>query len=362
MSPAFSSTRQAAGFGLLVLLLLLLPSLTGKSLLPPRERVYSSMPWGAGAFPYIHDEMFEEQGDIDIAFMGSSRLWWGIDTPRVQAQLSEKLGRNTVVRSLCWNFPGFDSFYFILQDLLRHRKVRVVVFCDLSDGAANTAHVMAPYWFRLGDNAEGLAGLPLRSEPSFYASAILGMPRNLLELARPNLPAIPSEEISWGKFSHVPNPSLRLGSLVMRQKQGESFVRFAPQGGARPEDVCVYSEATKQEFHFSGTAIAPMQAVFARKIAALAREQHVRLVYLHMPQGTETNASGIEEPVFWPDFFQGDVTMAGVPPEKLYRGMSGEDILKLYWNYEHFNQNGEEYFTRIISPALARIYEEQTKP
>jgi hypothetical protein len=362
MSPAFSSTRQAAGFALLLLLLLLLPALVGKSRLPPREEIYSSLPWGAGAFPYMHDEIFEEEGDIDIAFMGSSRLWWGIDTPEVQAQLSEKLGRKAVVRSLCWNSPGFDAFYFILEDLLRHRNVRVVVFCDLSDGAANTAHVRAPGWFRMGDNAEGIAGLPWMSKPSFYGSAILGMPRNLLELARPNLPAIPSEEISWGAFAHIQNPSLRLGSLVMSQTPGQTFVRYAPQDAARPEDVCVYSEAAKENFHFSGTAIPPMQAAFARKIAALARERHVKLVYLHVPQSTEIQAAGIEEPVFWPDFFQGDVTMAGIEPRKLYRGMSGEDISKLFWNFEHFNQNGEEYFTRIISPTLARIYEEQTKP
>jgi hypothetical protein len=51
MSPAFSSTRQAAAFALLLLLLLLLPALAVKSWLPPRDQIYSSLPWGAGAFP-----------------------------------------------------------------------------------------------------------------------------------------------------------------------------------------------------------------------------------------------------------------------------------------------------------------------
>jgi hypothetical protein len=73
MSAAFSSTRQAAAFALLLLLLLLLPALMGKSCLPPREQIYSSLPWGAGAFPYMRDQFFDEKEDIDIAFMGSSR-------------------------------------------------------------------------------------------------------------------------------------------------------------------------------------------------------------------------------------------------------------------------------------------------
>ena len=84
-----------------------------------------------------------------------------------------------------------------MQDLLRHRKVRVIVFYDLSEGAANAAHLRAPFWFRQADNADALAGLPARSKPSFYACAVLGMPRNLLGLLRANLPAIPSDEISW---------------------------------------------------------------------------------------------------------------------------------------------------------------------
>jgi hypothetical protein len=362
VSPAFSSTRQAAAFASLLLLLLLLPALMGKSWLPPREQIYSSLPWGAGAFPYLHDQIFDEKGDIDIAFMGSSRIWWGIDTPQVQAQLSQKLGRKAVVRSLCWNAPGFDPFYFIMQDLLQHRKARVIVFPDCSAGAGNTAHPWAPFFFRLADNAEGIAGLAFRSKISFYTSAILGMPRNLLGLLRTNLPAIASDEISWPGFTHVKNPAQRLGSLALRMRMGQTFADYTPQAGARPSDVCVYSEATKQNFRVSGDPFWPMQAAFARKIAALAQEHQVQLVYLHLPQASEMKSSVIEERTFWPDFFGAHMAMIGVPPTKLFEGMSEENILKLFYNQEHLNQNGQEYFTSIITPSLVQIYEDQTKP
>jgi hypothetical protein len=362
MRPAFASTRQAAMFGLLLLLLLLLPFVMRKSWLPPRQEIYSSLPWGVGAFPYLREQIFDEKEEIDLLFVGSSRIWWGIDTPQVQKALSEKLGRKAVVRTLGWDSPGFDPMYFIMRDLLECRKVHVIVFSDCSTGAGNTAHLRAPAWFRLADNSGDLAGLAWRSRISFYTSAILGMPRNLLGLLRTNLPALSSDEISWTGFEHVGNPSLRLGSLALRMRVDQPFTDYAPQTSARPSGVRIYSEATKAEFGFRGNSIPAMQAAFVAKIGALARERHVKLVYLHLPESTEMKSQLIEEPVFWPGLVGGDLTMMGIAPAKLFGGLADEDILKLFFNYEHFNQNGQVYFTSMIIPSLVQVYEDQAKP
>jgi hypothetical protein len=97
MRPAFSSTRQAAAFALLLLALLLAPVLAQK-ILPPRETIYSSIWWASGDFPYMDGQIFREQSAIDILFMGSSHIWAGFDTPYVQAQLDKQLGRAAVAR------------------------------------------------------------------------------------------------------------------------------------------------------------------------------------------------------------------------------------------------------------------------
>src|SRR4051812_4612253 len=111
MRPAFSSLRRAAAFSALILATLLLPAFLGKSLLPDRRHVYSSIAWSFGGFPYIEQQLFEEKGDIDIAFVSGSMMFEGIDTPYVQEQLSQRLGRPAVVRSLCWNWQGTDALY-----------------------------------------------------------------------------------------------------------------------------------------------------------------------------------------------------------------------------------------------------------
>jgi len=346
MSPAFSSPRQAGAFALLLLLILLLPVLAGKWLFPTREQMYSSTGRETIDFPNFHQQIFAEKGDIDIAIMSSSRLGCAIDTPYVQEKLSEKLGRKAVVRALTWTWNGYDALYFIAQDLLEHRKVHMIVFCDLSydlsPSAGDVAHHQTSYWFRFADNAEALAGLPMKSKASFYASAILGLPRNLVGLLRPNLPAIPEDNTKPAWYYSPTN--------------------YTPRTNAGPSDVRLYSEATKASFRFLNTPIAPMQRAFVRKIGLLAQEHQTQLVFLHVPDFAERKATLIEETAFWPDAFSINLPMVGIPPAILFAGMTDDDVRKLYHNPTHFNQNGQNYFTPIITPSLIQIYEDQIKP
>ena len=362
MRPAFSSTRQAALFGLLILAILLLPLLLRKSLLPGREKLYAAASWGDGAFPYIHDQIFQESGDIDIAFMGCSTIFWGIDTPYVQARLSEKLGREAAVRTIGWNRPGYDPFYFISRDLLEHRKVRMIVFCDLSRGATNTAHLNASHWFRFGEDAPDLAGVPLQSEISFYASAALGAPRNLLSLLRPDQSVIWSNQISWAQFVNIPNPALRLGSLAVSKRYDGPFSEFAPPKPADPAAALTYSAGNKEAFQFSDAALPELQTAMMRKIGVLARKHGVKLVCLHMTGEEERRSTVIKERSFWPDTFQSEVSMVGVPGGSLFAGLSDQEVRKLFYDYQHFNANGQKYFTPAITPALMQLYESETRP
>jgi hypothetical protein len=362
MRPAFTSSRQAAMFALMLVVLLSLPLVMRRSWLPPREEIYSSLPWAVGAFPYLHDQIFEEKTDIDVLFMGSSRIWWAIDTPQVQKALSAKLGREAVVRTFAWDSPGFDAFYFILRDVLAHRKVRMLVFSDSGAGGRRTAHPVAPAWFRMADDRDGLAGLSQRSAITFYSSAILGMPRSLLSLLRANMPAISSDEISWDGFDLLRNPSLELGSMQMRKRLDKPFVDYRPETTATPKDVKIYSPAAPKDFSFSLVPLLPIQSDFARKIGVLARARGVKLVYINLPESNDMRSQTIKEATFWPAIINSDLTMLGVIPATLFGGLSDEQVLSLYFNFEHFNRNGEIYYTSIITPTLIRMYENLVHP
>ena len=363
MSPAFSSTKQAGAFAVLLLFFILLPALAGRTGLPPRSETYSSIPLRLGPFPFIHQQIFEDKSDVDIAFVGSSHIWDGIDTPYVQKQLSDKLGRKATVISLGWPWPGFDALYFILQDLLQHRKVHMLVIYD-ECRASDAPHRVASRWFRFGDNSGVLAGLPVKAKASLYAAAILGMPRNLLCFLRPNLPADASgsKKSYWESFYHAPSVADRMGALSARIgfDYNPDFVAFAPRTEAKPSDVTLYSPETIASFRFTGPRTTPYQLYFARKVAALAQEHGVKLVILHFPDIGERHEATINEREFWPDALSAPVAMAGIPPARLFAGMKDEDVLRLYYDPGHFNKNGQEYFTPFITPRLMELYDFRT--
>ena len=365
MRPAFSSTKQAAAFALLLLVLLLSPVLVGKNLLPPRDEVYSSMTWRHGPFSYLHQQIFAEKSDIDIAFIGSSRVWAGIDTPYVQEALSRQLGRKATVQTFGWSWLGFDALYFITQDLLQHRKVKMIVFDDEYWPAP---HVAAARWFRYGENREALQGMSPAIQANYYFAALLGMPRNLLSLIRLNYPEelVLPDDAHWKNFYRSQNSKERLGALTVERGMSLSapLVPYAPAINSQPSDVRIYSPETADVFRFSGPPTPAWQLQFAKQFAALAAAHQVKLVFLHLQppfSDNETNSAYIQERECWPEILGTNVTMMGIPPAKLFSGISQEDLPKLFYtpDFCHFNKNGQAYFTQIITPALLQLYENQ---
>jgi hypothetical protein len=358
MDPAFSSTRQAGAFALLLLVILLGPWLVGKWALPPREQIYSSIPWRKGSFPYFYRQIFEEKSNVDIAFIGSSHMSNDIDTPYVQQQLSEKLGRPATVISLCWVNRGFDTYYFIAKDLLEHRKVHLLVFYD--DHALNEPHLSSWRWVRFGDNSADLTGLPLSFRIKYYYGSILGLPRNLLNCLRSNLEtAGPDQFFSY--YSHAFFPSDYLGaftSQVAYNRRPDLFRLYSPQTRATPADVCVYSPETRNQFHFSDSPAPPLQAYFARKFLALTEQDHTRLLCLNLPILSDRYAQTIPEGRLWKDCFEANAALVGIAPARLFEGLDDEQMGQLYQDDEHFNQNGQAYFTRLVTPDLIKLYEQ----
>jgi hypothetical protein len=367
MRPAFSSTQQAAAFALLLLALLALPVVIGKNLLPPREQAYITQSWTFNPYPWFRYQFFQEQGDIDIAFVGSSHMANAIDARYVQAKLSEKLGRPAVVRLFGWGGSGYDALYFISRDLLAHRRVRLLVFYDENPIGRNRCN-QATFLFRWGEDAGLISNLPLADQGLFYFGSIIGMPRNLLTHFRSNLSGrVVLNAGSWQILDYAPHSTNQLDDLpevegfaFHKTMSGEPFVPFTPPLSMVQQEALCYSANTKTNFAISTSPLPAWQIHFARLFADLAHKKNVNIAMLYLPVWPELHETVIPERTFWPAIFGDDLTQIGIPPAKSFNGLTESEILKMYGEQYHLNLNGQQYFTHLITPALLKLYEDST--
>lgn len=365
MRPAFSSPKHAAAFVALLLFFVAGPWLSARRILPLPSHTYSSESVRWELFPWVQKFVSEETNDIDIAFIGSSHMGWDIDTAYVQQKLDERMGHKTTVRTVSYLFPGYDALYFVTKDLLAHRHIKTIVFCDEFSQAVYEVHRNTPQWFRFEDSAGVLTGLPLRYRAEYYYAAMIGMPRNLLTAFVPSLPIDPNSQLT-GPFAylHADNPENTLGSINVHlgydataMDRNTDFTAYAPQTGASPEDVLLYSPATASSFVFSNQPLPASEIYFAKQFGLLAKNHGCNLVVIHLPFIGERNSSVITESRNWSDLLQTEVCMMGIPGTKLFSGLTEQEMEQIYIDPHHFNENGQKYFTPLITPALLNFYE-----
>lgn len=368
MDPAFSTNRQAAGFAALLAAILLSPLLAGKPLLPGRAEIYKSIPWRFGGHPYFHKTIFEGKKTLDIALIGSSHIWSGIDPVYLTAELTKSLGREAEVRTMGWNWPGFDALYFTAKDLLENREVKLLVVNDEHTPwvGKTQPHRLASRWFRLGDNGRDLEGLELNEQAVYYGSSVLGIPRNLLGMTRSNLAIRPSPELEFSpeKIYRTADPQLRLGALrteLNYLSQKSPFIPFKPQVSAEAPQAVMWSAENRERFGTSGPSLPKRQLHFVKKLADLARKHNATLLFIHLPSLDDTGGDRILESAIWPEILDGKVQYAGVPPAALFKGLAEKEIAALFYDPKHLNRNGQEYFTPIITPAIIRAYHESQR-
>ena len=367
MRPAFSTTRSAGALALLLLVLLALPVVVRNNWLPPREQSYAALGWGSGPYPWIQNQVFQEKSDIDILLIGSSHILHCLDARWVEGELSRKLGRPAVVRVIGWGGAGYEAPYFIIRDLLENRKVHLLVFYNESN-IPKVKNDKSPEWFRFSDGKKTLHGLPLTEKAYFYFAALVGMPRNLLALLRSNLPAElhGAKPNFWEEHYASKNLADNLGSTASELgydakadvNHAVPFVPYAPKTTASPGDAVVYSESTKDKFQFSPEPLWPLQVHFAKLFISKARENGCRLVMLHIPTVKDSRTPKIEERAFWLE--NPDIFLLGVPPAKMFDGLTDDQVCNLFFNTEHLNKNGQAYFTSLIGPKLLELYDNQT--
>ncbi len=342
----FASAKEAAAYAVVLGVALLLP--IGASLLGPPDRpaLYASLPTEAGPVAFLHQELFESDGDIDMLFLGSSTLWAGVDTPLVRDKLSQRLGREATVLSFGTNYRYEDINYVLLRDLLVRRKVKTLVWSPPPDWADYSGpHPFASYWLTIEDDPRVMKGLPALQMAQVYAANVLGAPRRLLSMLRP-------DRLEGEKYTES------FGALLAKRGWLEAtYVRGNTPPPAFTAQAATYSPRTADRWRFLGIPLTPYQSHFVRRLGQLVQEHNLHLVALTIPfySGLSVSAA-TEERLFWPDVLGQPLTLVGLPPAELFAGRDQTGIKRLFYNAEHFNETGATFFTRAVLSALLETH------
>jgi hypothetical protein len=345
MAPAFPSTRRAATFGAILVLLLTLPVTLHWIGRVSKEEAYRSISERAGTFDYFRRKIFEEHSDVDIMLCGGSLLGNAIDVHSVERDLSRALGRRASVILLRQSWQGPDMNYFVARDFLEHRKAKLFVMATPAwVHHSGQPHVQLLRVIRYGDHPGAEDGLSLRSQAALYADYVLGAPRQALNLLRPNMiypqavePASPHE-----------HPAGFMGRPFVRRQ-----IVLPPL----PTPSLIRSAGTSDVFHFDGPPLNAYQIHFLRKTKELAQQQGVPLVILHLPSPSERGSEIVPDRQLIPELLGPGVDFAGVPSARMFENIPDTQF-EDYFQDEHLNLNGSELFTGIITPVLIRLYEQ----
>jgi hypothetical protein len=346
VEPAFSSRTQALCFFLLLAFLLALPLLVDRLGIATREQSYDQMAEHHGAYTFMKEQIFETEGDIDILFLGSSVLWNAVDTRQVEDSLSRSLGRKATVVTLGFNFNGIDIPYAVLRDLVERRRVRLVVFSvprlPFTEGPSTTAYK----FLRYSDHPDVVDGLTLRSKVSLYACNVLESPRDILRILR-------SDQSRPSRFSDDLGANKELLGMDRRP---ERFQRFTPSPPVFDATELVYSSGSQSNFTFGDEELTAHQDHYLKHLESLLRENHIPLAMLNVPQYSERTNEKVVERLDWSKKFGRQIPVLGVSPKRLFAGLDERETELLHCDREHFNKNGNEYFTRAVMPGLMMVY------
>lgn len=348
VAEAFTTRFQRWAFAVAVISVCALPLVLSALERPHLDDRLRSLPAAAGDFAWIEHAILRERGDIDVLVLGTSYLWAAVDTPFLQKELSLKLGRPVIARTLGSNFRGDEMYFTLLAEVLARRRVSVVVLSmpgvrDRRDAPHPYAHRIAgPGFVSMYD------GLPRRQRAAALGARLLGAPRHALSLVR-------AERVEASPLIHTNGALLREAGFG-----GAAFIDAPETPPVRTAGELTFRLSDQTRFCFLNDPLNDFQRHFIDKTIRLAQHTGAQVLLLNVPTWGDRNDNATNEIERWPDcvvermrwtdIFPG-VLMIGVTARTLFGGMTDEKA-KLFFYSGHMNKNGARYFTSTIAPAI----------
>jgi hypothetical protein len=343
MTEAFSTRWGARVFGFFVALVLLLPSALTNRHFPDHDERLPSVPINAGPYSFLQQQVYGETSDVDLAFVGDSLLWVGIDAPKVAEALTRSLGRPARVITLGWNWAGEDLTYYVLRDMLARRRVRAVVFrlrLPWESELAERPHKESYRFLTRCEHDPVLPTLPLPLQAAAFNLEAIGVLRNLLSLLRPDRLSASPYAATLGAYEVKLGPNFG------------PFVAAAPAHREFSPGETMSTLGASPTLKASRDASGEYERAYMEATRRLLDGHQVRVAFVRAPDSIEANDAAMEIDGAYARIFGSEATVLAIAPNRLYEGMTREQVANFYYDGRHFNANGNAYFTRALLPAL----------
>jgi hypothetical protein len=339
-------------FGLSLVCFLALPLLLRELGLPSREQAFSMVPVGAGRVSEMKSAIYDHTANADVVILGSSVIQTDVHPEKLSEDLSRELGHPVRALDLGMSWYGADMQYFLLHDYLAHHSAPklVVLHVPQAHATTNEPHPQAYRWLRYGDVPGFPRAFPPFANVQMYAEMVLGAPRQLLSLVRPNVVA-PDDQPSPAQAAPPPgsvsdSDTTDIGPLPV------------PAASLEPTDSPLFVQVKPSLMGDNRFRLGDYTLYFLKQIAALVRKSGSSLVLIHAPlgDGKEPSTGRVAEITDWSKVFGRDVKMIAIPMETLYRGT---DPAPFYGTHDiHMSWRGGARFTESVAGAVAKAFNE----
>lgn len=298
----------------------------------------------SGAFHYNREILFNEEGEVDILFLGCSYLKWQVDFLRFESLLSQKLQRPTVVRSLGFDMRANELLYLYLKEFLKHRQSQFVVISP----NMKTRYPFPHKFLHQVANSPTLAvhGLGILESFKLYSASIYGF---LFQV----------KSLILGNSSTL--------DLRMRARLGTKIVKPRTSIGERPQPEkiegasMVYGVERKAELEIVPYPLENQERVFFHKILNLLRDKKIAFSFLIPPSAIQRENSHqmrSDRVVMQGDLFQefgSDASVIGLSMDQIFYQQS-EELISQHFTGIHLNFRGAQWFTERIFDGVYYAY------
>jgi len=257
---------------------------------------------------WIHDRIFLNEKDVDIAFLGSSQSLNGIN----DILLEEKMEGESVV-NLAYCRLGRNLSYVLLRELLAEKSPRAVII-EVRWDENRFGHPIFPY---LANSKDLIATNPL-----YYKGQFEDIYRNLVyKISRIQKSLFPEERPDYINWEHGHSSSPGAAELSILEKAKEKI-----------------SQKSGQSWNRSFETAFPKD--YLRKCKELCDEKGVELYFLYVPEYGTLD----KDPLEW-DFYQslGECLLT-------YHSMISDPAL--WHDPKHLNTAGAQIFSEEVAELL----------